>query len=85
VVSINRIDVDLRHVVKFSSITDGLSQTAAYSERVKGIGNMLVAQTDDTFKPSSNLYQGQASWETSGPSHTGSTAAREVKLSASLS
>jgi prepilin-type processing-associated H-X9-DG protein len=68
VVSIGSVDVDLRHVVNFRSITDGLSSTAAYSERVKGIGNILVAQTDDGTKPSSALYQGQASWATSGPS-----------------
>jgi prepilin-type N-terminal cleavage/methylation domain-containing protein/prepilin-type processing-associated H-X9-DG protein len=67
VVSISRIDVDLRHVVKFSSITDGLSQTAAYSERVKGVGNILVPQSDDGLQPSSALYQGQASWAGGGP------------------
>jgi prepilin-type N-terminal cleavage/methylation domain-containing protein/prepilin-type processing-associated H-X9-DG protein len=67
IVSIGAIDVDLRHVVKFSSIIDGLSQTAAYSERVMGIGNILVAQTDDSLKPSSDLYQGQASWAVGGP------------------
>jgi prepilin-type N-terminal cleavage/methylation domain-containing protein/prepilin-type processing-associated H-X9-DG protein len=67
VASIGSVDVDLRHVVTFSSIIDGLSQTAAYSERVKGIGNILVAQTDDVLKPSSALYQGQASWAGTGP------------------
>jgi prepilin-type processing-associated H-X9-DG protein len=67
VVSIGSIDVDLRHVVNFGSILDGLSQTAAYSERVKGLGNILVAQTDDALKPSSAIYQGQASWADSGP------------------
>jgi prepilin-type N-terminal cleavage/methylation domain-containing protein/prepilin-type processing-associated H-X9-DG protein len=67
IVSIGSIDVDLRHVVNFSAILDGLSQTAAYSERVKGIGNLLVAQSDDPIKPSSALYQGQASWATGGP------------------
>jgi prepilin-type N-terminal cleavage/methylation domain-containing protein/prepilin-type processing-associated H-X9-DG protein len=67
VVSIGSVDVDLRHVVNFSSIVDGLSQTAAYSERVKGIGNILVAQTDDPLKPSSAIYQGLASWAGSGP------------------
>jgi prepilin-type processing-associated H-X9-DG protein len=67
IVSISAIDVDLRHVVNFSAILDGLSQTAAYSERVKGIGNILVAQTDDPLKPSSAIYQGQAAWADSGP------------------
>jgi prepilin-type N-terminal cleavage/methylation domain-containing protein/prepilin-type processing-associated H-X9-DG protein len=67
VVSIGSVDVDLRHVVKFSAIIDGLSQTSAYSERVKGVGNILVPQTDDGLKPTSALYQGQASWATSGP------------------
>ncbi len=67
VVSIGSIDVDLRHVVNFRSITDGLGQTAAYSERVKGIGNVLVAQPSDAVKPSSALYQGQASWAAGGP------------------
>jgi prepilin-type N-terminal cleavage/methylation domain-containing protein/prepilin-type processing-associated H-X9-DG protein len=67
VVSIGSIDVDLRHVVNVSAITDGLSQTAAYSERVKGIGNILVAQADDRLRPSSALYQGKASWATGGP------------------
>jgi prepilin-type N-terminal cleavage/methylation domain-containing protein/prepilin-type processing-associated H-X9-DG protein len=67
VVSIGRIDVDLRHVVNFSAITDGLSVTAAYSERVKGLGNNLAPQSDDGLQPSSALYQGQASWAGSGP------------------
>jgi prepilin-type processing-associated H-X9-DG protein len=67
IVSIGSIDVDLRHVVKFSSIRDGLSQTAAYSERVKGVGNVLTAQIADDLKPSSSLYQGKASWATGGP------------------
>jgi prepilin-type processing-associated H-X9-DG protein len=65
--SIGKIDVDLRHVVNFSAIMDGLSQTAAYSERVKGIGNALAAQVDDPFKPTSASYQGQASWSGNGP------------------
>ncbi|WP_422928422.1 DUF1559 domain-containing protein [Singulisphaera sp. PoT] len=65
VVSIGSQGLDLRHVVGFNSIVDGLSQTAAYSEKVKGIGNILVAQPTDTLKPISAYYQGQQSWATS--------------------
>ncbi len=65
VVSISSLGVDLRHVVNFSAIIDGLSNTAAYSEKVKGIGNILVSQPNDVLKPSSVYYQGQQSWATS--------------------
>ena len=67
VASIGSIDVDLRHVINFAAITDGLSQTAAYSERVKGLGNILVPPQVDSLTPSSSLYQGQASWAANGP------------------
>jgi prepilin-type N-terminal cleavage/methylation domain-containing protein/prepilin-type processing-associated H-X9-DG protein len=67
VVSIGSMGTDLRRVANFASIIDGLSQTAAYSERVKGIGNILVAQPVDNLKPSSAYYQGQATWATNGP------------------
>jgi prepilin-type N-terminal cleavage/methylation domain-containing protein/prepilin-type processing-associated H-X9-DG protein len=40
-------------VYKFSSITDGLSNTAAFSEKVKGIG---ATNPLDGMKPSSTVY-----------------------------
>jgi prepilin-type N-terminal cleavage/methylation domain-containing protein/prepilin-type processing-associated H-X9-DG protein len=41
-------------VVSFRDITDGLSNTAAYSEKVKGIGNSVVY---DPVKPTSAIMQ----------------------------
>jgi prepilin-type N-terminal cleavage/methylation domain-containing protein/prepilin-type processing-associated H-X9-DG protein len=40
--------------VRFSSITDGLSNTAGFSERVKGIGSI---NTYDQLKPSATIVQ----------------------------
>jgi prepilin-type N-terminal cleavage/methylation domain-containing protein len=40
--------------VRFSSITDGLSNTAGFSERVKGIGSV---NTYDPLKPSATIMQ----------------------------
>jgi prepilin-type processing-associated H-X9-DG protein len=45
--------------VTFQAITDGLTNTACYSERVKGIGDgsvLSVAAANDGLKPSSNQY-----------------------------
>ena len=43
-------------MVSFSSITDGLSQTAAFSEKVKGIGDHgAIPPPRDAEKPSSSL------------------------------
>ncbi len=45
--------------VGFSAVTDGLSNTACYSERVKGIGNgaaLRLTQTRDNMNPSSSWY-----------------------------
>ncbi|MBX6312395.1 MAG: DUF1559 domain-containing protein [Isosphaeraceae bacterium] len=45
--------------VTFQGITDGLSNTACYSERVKGIGDgskLDIAQANDPLSPSSNQY-----------------------------
>jgi prepilin-type processing-associated H-X9-DG protein len=51
--------------ISFADITDGTSNTAGFSERVKGIGVLLPgAQPIDFLKPSSTLYQGQAGWAT---------------------
>jgi len=65
VVSIGSQGQDFRHVVSFSGIIDGLSQTAAYCEKVKGIGNSQATQPTDVLKPSSAYYQGQQAWATS--------------------
>jgi prepilin-type N-terminal cleavage/methylation domain-containing protein/prepilin-type processing-associated H-X9-DG protein len=40
-------------VIKFAQITDGLSNTAAFSEKVKGIGTV---NTYDTMRPGSAVY-----------------------------
>ncbi len=51
--------------VNLNNITDGTSNTAGYSERVKGIGNLFVSpQPLDGMNPSSTLFQGQAAWAT---------------------
>jgi prepilin-type processing-associated H-X9-DG protein len=42
--------------VKFADITDGLSNTAAFSERVKGIGIENNQQTDVLKNPSSSVW-----------------------------
>ena len=52
----------LRALVTFSSITDGLSQTAAFAEKVKGIGWSNAA---DSTRPSSTYYSVPASYATS--------------------
>ena len=46
-------------IVQFRDITDGLSQTAAFSERCKGAGNPAVAggSIPDSTKPYTNAYQ----------------------------
>lgn len=45
--------------VRFSSILDGLSQTAAFSEKVKGIGDHLnLPPPLDPLRPSSSLFAG---------------------------
>ncbi len=41
-------------VVKFADITDGLSNTAAFSEKVKGIG-IMNQNTRDSLKPSASV------------------------------
>jgi prepilin-type N-terminal cleavage/methylation domain-containing protein/prepilin-type processing-associated H-X9-DG protein len=52
--------------ISLANIIDGTSNTAGYSERVKGIGNFFASpQPIDSLRPSSTLYQGQASWATS--------------------
>jgi prepilin-type N-terminal cleavage/methylation domain-containing protein/prepilin-type processing-associated H-X9-DG protein len=49
-----------------ASIIDGTSNTAGYSERLKGIGNFFAnPQPIDMLPPSTTLYQGNQSW---GPS-----------------
>jgi prepilin-type N-terminal cleavage/methylation domain-containing protein/prepilin-type processing-associated H-X9-DG protein len=42
--------------VRFSDVTDGLSNTAAFSEKVMGIGNNNQ-NTRDPLKPTSNIFQ----------------------------
>jgi prepilin-type processing-associated H-X9-DG protein len=51
--------------ISLASIIDGTSNTAGYSERVKGIGSNFATQPRDILKPSSTLYQGSQSWATS--------------------
>jgi prepilin-type N-terminal cleavage/methylation domain-containing protein len=41
-------------VISFADITDGLSQTAAFSEKVKGIGDQVALA--DPLKPTSGIY-----------------------------
>jgi prepilin-type N-terminal cleavage/methylation domain-containing protein/prepilin-type processing-associated H-X9-DG protein len=62
--------------INFSAIRDGLSNTAAFSERVKGVAssysNSSTKQVFDNGVPSSTPAQGPASWasttfETSAP------------------
>ena len=51
--------------ISFAAITDGTSNTAGYSERVKGIGSFFAnPQPIDSLRPSSTMYQGQAAWAT---------------------
>ena len=51
-----------RNIVGFHAITDGLSQTAAFSEKIKGIG---TANAPDPGKPSSTYYSVSAAFATS--------------------
>lgn len=48
--------VSAQKVVGFRDITDGLSQTAAFSERVKGIGTLNNKQIDVQRSPSSSVW-----------------------------
>jgi prepilin-type N-terminal cleavage/methylation domain-containing protein len=56
VIPFNGLFASVNHckVVKFADITDGLSNTAAYSEKVKGLGNSIVF---DPVKPTSAILQ----------------------------
>ncbi len=55
-----------KRATSIASIIDGTSNTAGYSERVKGIGAYFQSpQPIDGLRPSSTLYQGNAAW---GPS-----------------
>ncbi len=55
-----------KRAYSLASIVDGTSNTAGYSERVKGIGNFFAnSQPVDQLRPSSTMYQGSASWATS--------------------
>jgi prepilin-type N-terminal cleavage/methylation domain-containing protein/prepilin-type processing-associated H-X9-DG protein len=55
-----------KRAYSLASILDGTSNTAGYSERVKGIGNFFASpQPTDGLRPSSTLFQGQASWAAS--------------------
>ncbi len=49
----NGTSVTGAQVVKFAQITDGLSNTAAFSEKVKGLGTV---NTYDTMRPSSTVF-----------------------------
>jgi prepilin-type N-terminal cleavage/methylation domain-containing protein len=42
--------------IRFRDVTDGLSMTAAFSEKVKGIGNSNQGQRDP-LKPTANIFQ----------------------------
>ncbi len=54
-----------RGPISLASVIDGTSNTAGYSERVKGIGNFFAKpQPVDGLRPSSTLYQGMQSWAT---------------------
>ena len=51
--------------ISLASIIDGTSNTAGYSERVKGIGDRFAnPQPVDNLRPSSTMYQGNISWAT---------------------
>jgi prepilin-type processing-associated H-X9-DG protein len=53
-------------IVTFSGVTDGLSNTAAFSERVKGIGT-LNKNTVDIMKPTSSVWNVAATTVTVTP------------------
>ena len=65
--------VDAAPVLNFSAITDGLSNTAAFSERVLGIAasynNASSTQTIDNMNPTSTPTAAPASWETATPNY----------------
>ena len=48
----------------FASIADGTSNTAGYSERIKGIGSNGGTQPKDPKMPTTTLFQGLATWAT---------------------
>ncbi|AGA29180.1 DUF1559 domain-containing protein [Singulisphaera acidiphila] len=48
--------ITAQKVVSFRDITDGLSQTVAFSERVKGIGTLNKNQIDIQTNPSSSVW-----------------------------
>jgi prepilin-type N-terminal cleavage/methylation domain-containing protein/prepilin-type processing-associated H-X9-DG protein len=56
---------DFRKPSSFATIQDGLSNTIAYSEKVKGIGNFPGTQIADKQTPTSAYFQGQQAWATS--------------------
>jgi prepilin-type processing-associated H-X9-DG protein len=56
--------------ISLANITDGTSNTAGYSERVKGIGSFFASpQPIDGLRPSSTLYQGSSAWATSAQNY----------------
>ncbi len=58
---------DVVRPINFAAVTDGLSNTAAFSERVKGIcfsyNNASTRQQVDYLTPTSSPTQAPASWE----------------------
>jgi prepilin-type N-terminal cleavage/methylation domain-containing protein/prepilin-type processing-associated H-X9-DG protein len=63
--------IDATSVISFAAITDGLSNTAAFSERVLGIANSYnnasSTQTIDNLMPTSTPTLAPNSWETATP------------------
>jgi prepilin-type N-terminal cleavage/methylation domain-containing protein/prepilin-type processing-associated H-X9-DG protein len=62
VLSVPGSNVPGRNIVSFSSIADGLSQTAGFAEKVKGMG---TANAPDPLKPSSTYFSVAGSFATS--------------------
>jgi prepilin-type N-terminal cleavage/methylation domain-containing protein/prepilin-type processing-associated H-X9-DG protein len=66
-----------RNIVSFNSIVDGLSQTAGFAEKVKGIG---TTNAPDRIKPSSTYYSVAASFATSPQAYNAACSAPNLAI-----